>query len=208
MSRIKLNFKDLSIPEKIARARQIVTALTSNADFPSPQPTLAQVGTAVDELETAYNETLAARQEAKAKTSAQNQKEDAFDRIMSRLASYVESASDGDEVKIRGVGLDTRTVSTSSSDTVTAPASLTATAGDHDGEIDLHWDKVNRARSYVIEMSADPPTNTSWQHKAVSLKSQATIEGLTSGTKYWFRVAAVSTNGQSGWSDPAAKIAP
>jgi chitodextrinase len=111
-------------------------------------------------------------------------------------------------VKIRGAGFDTRTPTISTPDVLNAPAALAATAGDHDGEIDLHWDKVGKARSYVVEMSADPPTNSSWQHKAVSLKSQATVEGLTSGTKYWFRVAAVSTTGQSGWSDPATKIAP
>ncbi|HEX8162016.1 MAG TPA: fibronectin type III domain-containing protein [Pyrinomonadaceae bacterium] len=40
------------------------------------------------------------------------------------------------------------------------------------------------------------------------VKSQATIEGLTSGKKYWFRVAAVGPNGQSGWSNPATKLAP
>ena len=208
MPKVKLNIKDLSIPEKVAKAQQIVTAMTNNADFPSPQPPLAQVTTSVSELETAYTEAQAARQEAKAKTSAQNQKEDDFDRMMSRLTSYVESASDGDEVKIRGAGFDTRTPTISTPDVLNAPAALAATAGDHDGEIDLHWDKVGKARSYVVEMSADPPTNSSWQHKAVSLKSQATVEGLTSGTKYWFRVAAVSTTGQSGWSDPATKIAP
>ena len=98
MSKIKLNFRDLSIPEKVARARQIATALTSNTDFPSPQPPLAQVTTAIDELETAYTQAQAARQEAKARTSAQNQKEETVDRAMSRLASYIESASGGDPI--------------------------------------------------------------------------------------------------------------
>ena len=32
--------------------------------------------------------------------------------------------------------------------------------------------------------------------------------GLTSGTRYWFRVAAAGASGQGGWSDPATKIAP
>jgi len=41
-----------------------------------------------------------------------------------------------------------------------------------------------------------------------STKSTTTIDGLTSGTRYWFRVAAVAALGQSGWSDPATKIAP
>jgi len=85
---------------------------------------------------------------------------------------------------------------------------LSATAGDHEGEVDLAWDGVAGARSYVIEKSADPPTATSWGHGGVATKSRASINGLTPGTRYWFRVAAVGTNGQSGWSDPATRIAP
>jgi len=45
-------------------------------------------------------------------------------------------------------------------------------------------------------------------HGGVSTKSNFTAEGLNSGARYWFRVAAVNNNGQSGWSDPATKIAP
>ncbi|HEV7473405.1 MAG TPA: fibronectin type III domain-containing protein [Pyrinomonadaceae bacterium] len=42
----------------------------------------------------------------------------------------------------------------------------------------------------------------------MSTKSSFTVTGLTPGTRYWFRVAAVGAGGQSGWSDPASKIAP
>lgn len=209
MPKIKLNLRELSIPEKVSRARQIVTSLTGNADFTTPQPTLAQVTGSVDALETAYNEAQAARQEAKARTSAQNQKEEDADRILSQLASYIDSVSGGDETKIKGAGLDVRTTSgAGSGDSSTAPAALEATAGDYDGQINLRWNKVSKAKSYVVERSLDPPTPTSWTQAVVVTKAQASITGLTSGTKYWFRVAAVNTTGQSAWSDPATKIAP
>src|SRR5918912_1221168 len=132
MSKIKLNLQRLNIPEKLARSRQIVAAMTGNADFASPQPTLAQITDAINELAAAFD----------------------------------------------------------------AADSLSASAGDRDGEMDLRWDKVERARSYVIEFSPDPPTPTSWTHGAVSTKSQFTLGGLTSGTRYWFRVAAVGPLGQ------------
>lgn len=103
--------------------------------------------------------------------------------------------------------METRAARSASGD-LPAPSNLSASAGDHEGEIDLHWDKVARARSYVVEQSPDPPADTTWSNSAVVVKSQATIEGLTSGKKYWFRVAAVGASGQSGWSNPAAKIAP
>jgi hypothetical protein len=210
MPKIKLNLRNLSVPEKISRARQIVTSLTGNADFTTPHPTLAQVSASIDALETAYNEAQAARQEAKARTSAQNQKEEDTDRILSQLASYIESVSGGDETKIRGAGLDVRGGATSPSVVLssTAPAALEATAGDYDGQINLRWNRVEKAKSYVIEKSSDPLTNVSWSQAAVVTKAQASITGLTSGSKYWFRVAAVTTGGQSAWSDPATKIAP
>ncbi len=208
MSRIKLNFSRLTLIEKIARARQIVTALSGNARFPTPIPALATVTTAIDDLEKAFTASQAARQEAKAKTTDQNNKEDIVDRVLTQLASYVEAVAGDDETLIQSVGMDVRAAAVSTSETPPQPAALAATAGDHDGEIDLTWDTIVGTKSYVIEKSPDPPTPTSWTHAGVATKSRATISGLTSGTRYWFRVAAVNSNGQSGWSDPAVKIAP
>jgi len=208
MAKLRLNIRNLPIPEKLARSQQIVTALTGNPNFTTPQPPLSQITTAINELETAYNATLTARQEAKARTAAQNTKEEAHDRIMTQLAAYVESVAGDDQELIMSAGLDVRAPAASISSTPSAPPGLTATVGDRDGEIDLSWDTVRSARSYVVERSSDPPTDSSWTHAAVSTRSQTTIEGLTSGTRYWFRVAAITATGQSGWSNPAMKIAP
>jgi len=104
--------------------------------------------------------------------------------------------------------MDVRASASPATENPAQPAALSATAGNHEGEIDLAWDTVNGARSYVIEKSGDPPTVTSWGNSGVSTKSRATLNGLTPGTRYWFRVAAVGTGGQSGWSDPATRIAP
>ncbi|HKC66443.1 MAG TPA: hypothetical protein VKB86_22560 [Pyrinomonadaceae bacterium] len=84
------------MPEKIARGRQIVTALTGNANFPSPQPTLAVITTAIDELEAANQAAQAARQEARTRTSEQNDKEEEFDQSFKRaklLNSFNRSAN-------------------------------------------------------------------------------------------------------------------
>jgi len=60
----------------------------------------------------------------------------------------------------------------------------------------------------VIQRSADPPTANSYANAGTSTKSKSTAGGLISGQRYWFRVAGVGASGQSGWSDPATKIAP
>jgi hypothetical protein len=208
MAKPKLSLRELSLPEKITRAHQVVAALTGNADFPSPNPTLAQLTTAIDELETAQADAQAARQQAKTTTSIQNEKAETLERLFSQLSSYVENVSGGDEKKILNAGLDVRAEAAFSTAEPDTPTDLNVTAGDHDGELDVQWDKVDRARSYIIEISPDPPTPTSWKQAGVATRSQTTIDGLTSGTRYWLRVAAISATGQSGWSDPATKIAP
>lgn len=208
MAKLKLNFSRLSLSEKIAKARQIVTALTGNTNFPTPSPALSVVTTAIRDTETAAAEAQQARQTAKEKTSVQNQKEDALEKLVAQLAAYVESVAGDDEQLILSAGMDTRARSVAATETPAQPQGLSASAGDHDGEIDLSWDKLTGARSYVIETSNDPPTDKGWSHAGVSTRSTFTVNGLTSGTRYWFRVAAVNANGQSGWSDPAMKIAP
>ena len=208
MSKIKLKLKDLSIPEKIAKAELIAGSLTGNASFPTPQPTLATFAQAKDELVDAYNEAQNARQTAKEKTTVQNKKEAALDQLFSQLAAYVESVAAGNEELILSAGMDPRAAAVAATGTPTQPQALAAMAGDYDGQIDLSWDTMDGVRSYVIQQSGDPVTATSWSHGGVSTKSSFTAANLNSGTRYWFRVAAVNSNGQSNWSDPATKIAP
>jgi Fibronectin type III domain len=86
---------------------------------------------------------------------------------------------------------------------------LTASAGDADGEIDLHWNSIRRGlQNYRLELSEDPAGQSGWRFAANSRKSSATIEGLTTGKRYWFRVTAEGAAGPGPASTPATKVAP
>ena len=208
MPKVKLNISRLSTTQKIARCRQIAGAMSGNTNFPNPNPGLPALTSAIDDVETAFLDAQAARQEAKAKTSILSDKDFVLNGLMAQLSAHVESVAGGDESKIRSAGMDTKAAPSSPTEIPEPPANLSATAGDRDGEIDLGWEAVSGAKSYVLERSTDPVTATSWTHAGVSTKSSQTIGGLASGTRYWFRVAAINGLGQSGWSDPAMKIAP
>jgi hypothetical protein len=208
VGKIKLNLRTSPIAAKVAKARTIITSMTGNPDFPTPSPTLVAITAVTDDLEAAAATVQATKQQLKTEVSKQNDKEDAFDAALNQLVGYVQSVAGDDEALIHSAGMDTRASGGQSTSVPELPPALSASAGDHDGEIDLTWDTVPKAKSYVIEKSGDPPTATSWQHAGVSTKSSTTIDGLTPGTRYWFRVAAVGAAGQSGWSDPASKIAP
>jgi hypothetical protein len=207
MPRIRLNLSRLSIPEKLDLAKQIHGALTGNASFPTPTPSLAALSAAADNLQTAHDEAMAARQESKNKTAVQNQREDELDDTLTRLAGYVSSVSGSNEALVTSAGMNFEQPKTPSGAAAT-PQSFAATTGDSDGEIDLSWNSVAGAQSYVVEQSLQAPPAASWTHVQTTTKSSHTVTGLTSGTRYYFRVAAVSPGGQSGWSDISTRIAP
>ena len=55
MPKVKLNISRLSINDKIGKCRQIVTAITGNPNFPSPNPPLATITAALNDLDAATN---------------------------------------------------------------------------------------------------------------------------------------------------------
>jgi len=153
---------------------------------------LAAITTAINALSAAFAAAQTARQAAKEKTSTQNQMEDILDQLITQLAAYVESIAGGNEALILSAGMDMRAAAVASTSPPDQPQALTPTAGDRDGEIDLTWDAVTGAKSYVIDKSSDSGTPTSWAHEGVSTRANFTADGLISGTRYWFRVAAVN----------------
>lgn len=206
MSRIKLNLRQ-PVPDKLQTGRQIVAAMTNNPNFATPHPPLADIAASLSTLDEAYKAHQIAKTDARTKANVADDAEIQLDRHLRKLAAYVESIADTDETIIASAGMQTKASRTTPS-VLLAPEALSANAGSHEGEIDLTWRKVDNAKSYIIQSSADPPTAESWSHAETATVANKTIQNLTSGKKYWFRVAAIGSLGQSGWSEPATRIAP
>ena len=205
--KVKLGLKGMSIVVKAELGTRIVAAMTGNPNFVTPNPSLADITAAKAALLTAYNDALTKRQQSNAATDLQVEKEKNYERLLTLEALYVENASGGDELKIQSAGMSIRDPK-SPVGPLPPPLALSAMAGNNDGEIDLNWEPVKGANSYVIQMTTDPNVPDSWAPKANATESYAVILGLTSGTKYWFRVAGMGAAGQGAFSDPAAKYAP
>ncbi len=174
--------------------------------FPTPDPTPAALSDAAKTLENAAADALTKRQVAKAATAMQDEKESELDDVLTRLASHVEDKSLGDDAKIETAGFNVRQPAARHTAELAAPAAVSATQGDHAGEIDLAWDRVPRAKSYLTQRTLDPAAASGWPGAYVSTKSQVTVPGLEGGKKYWFRVKAVGTT-EGAWSNPVARVA-
>ena len=71
----------------------------------------------------------------------------------------------------------------------------------------MSWKSVRGSKAYVIERAVDGPSQN-WAVIGTSTRGKAVLNSMTSGMKYWFRVAAVGSAGQSAWSDPVPLFAP
>jgi hypothetical protein len=207
MPRIRLNLKNLTIPEKLAKGRQIVTALANHASFDNPRPALADVTARLDVLEKAFDAVRFAKSEGATRVVAQENAEADVDQILTQLAGFVEAVAGRDDTLITSIGMETK-ASRSAPTIPGEPQSVGAVAGTHEGVILLSWKPVPNAKSYTIEVSTDPAAPASWTHVAIATSAAKAINNLKTGTRYWFRVAAVGAGGQSGWSEQATKVAP
>ncbi len=91
---------------------------------------------------------------------------------------------------------------------ISKPHFLYATSGDSEGEINLNWEPVKGANTYLLQKSAYSKGSFRWTTVDIVAKSSYTVSKLKSRHIYWFRVAAVSSKGQSRWSDLVQKKVP
>jgi len=205
--KIKLGLFRLTVSERVTLAGTIVAKMTGNPNFVTPVPALADMTAKMTAALTAYNTAEIKRSDAKGATEDLADAAKALDLVLTQTALYVENISAGNEAKILSAGMSIRDTATPVGP-LSAPTDLYAEVGGGDGEIDLNWKPVFGAKSYLIQMTTDPNVPDSWAFKRNSTESFTVILGLTSGTKYWFRVAAMGAAGQGDFSDPAAKYAP
>ena len=209
MAKAKLGLSTLNPQETIELTNQIITMMTGNPNFGTPNPPLATITTQKNTTGTS----ITAYDTSKAGTDALLVTRDAnvatLKGLLTQLVGYVENVSGGDAAKIQSAGMGVRASTSAPVGVMTQVLELVLSEGDFDGTLDVFWKPVRGAMSYEIQISADPPTLTSWAPKMTASKSSATLEGLTSGAKVWSRVRAVGADNKPGpWSDPAVKVVP
>ena len=201
---VSLKLSKQTVPVKIENTRHYVTAMTGNPNFTTPSPSLASITTAVNALETAYNNALGG---GKVLTALMHDKELILDTLLTQLSHYVEAIANGSETIILSAGMEMRTTS------IRAARAFSITTGNLPGEIKLVT-KYKNSNAYIWQLIADPlpddaivvdPTHI-WTQAGVSTKATFNVADLTIGKKYWFRFAYVNKSGQDAWSDPLSKM--
>ncbi|MBI3415001.1 MAG: fibronectin type III domain-containing protein [Verrucomicrobia bacterium] len=205
MPKYKLELQKQSILERIDFGKQFTAKMTGNANFPNLTTETSDLSDATAALESTNKDADAALKTYQEKLTIRDNAVVTFDAAANTLAAGVQKDSRGDEAKIQSAGLSLKSPR-SPIGPMSQAQNLSATASDQDGTIDLGWDRVRGAKSYEVQRSADPTNG--WAHVCSCTRSNVTVNSMTSGTRYWFRVAAIGSAGPGPWSDPAMKIAP
>ena len=205
MSKVVLGLNKMAVTEEVNFGKLFVAKMTNNANFPNLTAETQTVSDKTDALENANKDVSASLKTYQEKLMVRDNVETNFRAAATKLAGKVEDACDGDPAALTSAGLSLKAPNTPIGP-LPQPQSLAATAGDLDQTVTLNWDRVRGAKSYEVQRATDP--NAGWTHVCSCTRSSVTVNSMASGTRYWFRVAAVGSAGTGPWSDPATKIAP
>ena len=207
MAKVKFSLDALPDAQIIQQCTNIKTALTGNANFTTPTPSLAAFGTAITaagaKLTTSDNAQNAAKQAVVDKDTAIQ----TLLGLVSQLGTYVELTSGGDEAKILSAGMQVRAARAPASVPSTVQ-NLSLTAGDNAGQLDLQWDPTGSAKRYEVQLCAAADFASGVTNLPSVTKSKTLTANLTSGARIWARVRGLNAAGPGAWSDVATKIVP
>jgi hypothetical protein len=208
MAKVRTNASKMSLSQLQAAVGNVITKMTGNANFATPNPPLATMSSLLADSQTKAAAYVAAVNAAEQVMTERDLARKALVDAFEQLAAYVQNQSGGDEVIILSSGYDVRGTATPVGP-VAQVLNVAVTEGDGEGMLDVQWDPTKGAMSYEVALTtgADPATAT-YTQVALPTGSKTTLTGLTSGTRVWIKVRAIGSEGPGPWSDPATKIVP
>jgi hypothetical protein len=110
------------------------------------------------------------------------------DEAVTKIARFLEAKKNITSAQVLGLGFSLKSNGTPPA--IVAPEDLSATFGDVDGSISLHWNPVAGAAAYVVQYRV-ANANGAWQNSSPVTPSNVQLTGLTPGELYELRVCAV-----------------
>lgn len=203
--KIALYLGDYTPEQKAAQAHTINGLMAAHTtEFASPNPTLQVFNGAATSVEARLATIATMEQNLETERSLLRDDVARLDDLTAQLAAYVENVANGDGAVMQLAGFQLANPPVPIGP-LPPPQELRAQTADIDGTVSLKWKRVHGAKSYFVESAVNPAGP--WNQIEVTSRVSATATGLTSGTKYWFRVRAFGTAGFSGWSEPTQKMA-
>jgi len=181
------------IKNVITFAQSLSTAMTGNASFPSPNPTLATFQANITALTNAETAVLA---RTKGAVQDRNAKLATLKTDLETLKAYVQGVADAANPTnaasiVESAGMTVRKI------TLHDKPALGVKQGSVSGTVNLAAKAPAHRAAYAWQYSTDQKT---WTSTPQTLQAKTGVSGLTAGTTYYFRVQVLTMTGEGDWS--------
>lgn len=195
-AKVKLGLARMNPADKTAFAFHVVSQMTGNIHFPSPDPSLADVSGASAALHQAIDNAADGSAYFKA---VRDKKEEQLDELLTGLGFYVERIAKGNEEVILSAGMHVKAKGRRQKQKFEV---LNAGEGKF-----LLRTKAEKNASYIWFVSTNPADENSWKQVDITLQSSLLLNSFESGKKYWFRSMTITHKGKLPFTQTIGKIA-
>lgn len=187
----------------ITDCQTILTSLTGNASYPTPDPTLAAVTAALNDFIAALAN---AADGGITLTAIKNDMRSDLVALLRDLATYVQVACKGDLTVLLSSGFPIQKPQRNPIGALPAPVNLTVNLGSLSGQLNATVPPVFGASIYNWRLTANNAPTVVVQ-AAQTTGGRTTFTSLTPGVIYTVEVNAVGAAGPSDWSQPVSQMA-
>ncbi|MEI7732356.1 MAG: fibronectin type III domain-containing protein, partial [Verrucomicrobiota bacterium] len=206
MAKVKLGLKGMTENNVLTLARLIVEMLGKSEHFPDAEEIVAELSAALEDSQAKAQEYDATENLLKQRLTEKRGSFGNLRTVLTRTAEFVQSRSGGRPEVIASAGVPLRKEAAPVG-LLPAPRGVRVLAINNAGELTIKWGRVRGAVSYQVQLAiGDDQWN--WVFAGSVTKTKLKVTGLQSGVKYWFRVAALNTNGLGDWSQIVPKMVP
>ncbi len=197
---VVLGLNRLSVSNLLTFGRSVKAAMTGNANFPTPEPTLTVLNTAINNLS---NEKTAPF--TPGKTARVRQYAIELRQVLTELGYYVESVANvtpSDAVSV----IESAGMRVKRSRTTPDNGFRLKTTGSN-GEIEARTKSANRA-TFEFQTTVTPADETTYVKVYSGTRASCIARSLDSGKRYYFRVRKTDKDGEGDWSNVLNIIVP
>ena len=180
-------------------ARNIVSNLKNNAQFPNVAEAVAGIEKALNEYDLALSN---AAGRDKTMVSIKNDKKAALRELLASLVVVVTQISKGDRSMLLSSGFD---VSKERDNPRKLPPNLVVDLA-APGEATIRVRRFRGTRAYVHQYTPDPLTPESVWTGETTASREHTFRGLKSTAKMWFRAIVLNRKGESTYVEPVLRV--
>lgn len=194
------SYKVLRDSDTITQGYRVVEKMENNPNFPDAPPELAEAKRVLPELQSAVSDAKGRDLEA---VALKNNKKAELIALLTVLAQYVTLTCKGDRLKLLSSGFPISGASSTQVDQVIQQLEVLLGSP---GEATTKVKRVRGVRAYMHQYTTQPPgADTVW-HSEGSKFAYYTFSGLSSVSKYWFRVVAITAGGERITSPVITKV--